>query len=429
MYPSAGVRIDHALYHVPADPTTSRERRFIRRLRWGCVLTVFVAACKHAEAPPPSTRPVVEVARVIQRDVPIHGEWTATLDGDLNAQIRAQVTGYLLSQKAREGSLVRRDQVLFELDPRPFRAALDQANAEVGERLADEARAKRDVERDEPLAEARAIPKAQLETDLEVHRAAVAAVEAARANARTAELNLGFTKVRSLIDGVVGVTEVQIGNLVTPASGLTTVSRIDPIRAWFAVSEQEYLDTASRIHDAAIASTRSDAPRVGFYITLSDGSEYPHKGSFLFANRQIDSLTGTIRLAASFPNPQLLLRPGQFARLGAVTRTERGALLVPQRAVNELQGRYQVMVLQPDSTIVVQPVDVGERVDSLWVIERGLQPGQFVVAEGIQKVRPGIKVTARPYVPPPTVAPGDTEPATTLPRRSASRRLPITKGG
>jgi membrane fusion protein (multidrug efflux system) len=251
-----------------------------------------------------------------------------------------------------------------------------------------------------------------------VHRAAVAAVEAARANVQAATLNLGFTKVRSLINGIVGISEVQIGNLVTPTSVLTTVSQIDPIKAWFAVSEQEYLDTASRIHDATLASTRSDPPGIRFYITLTDGSQYPHKGSFLFANRQIDSLTGTIRLVASFPNPEFLLRPGQFARLGAVTRIERAALLVPQRAVSELQDRYQVMVVQADSTIVVKPVEVGVRVDSLWVIQRGLKPGEFVVVEGIQKLRPGIKVTPRPYVPAPAIAPGDTQPAATLPGRS-----------
>jgi membrane fusion protein (multidrug efflux system) len=401
--------------------------RFVRRL--ACVLILPMAGCKRSEAPPPSPPPVVEVAQAVQRDVPIHGEWTATLDGDLNAQIRAQVTGYLLSQKAREGSLVRRGEVLFELDARPFQAALDQANAELGQRIADEARANRDVERDKPLAEARAIPKAQMETDIQVHRAAVAAVEAARASVEAAALNLGFTKVRSLIDGIVGITEVQIGNLVTPTSVLTTVSQIDPIRAWFAVSEREYLDTANRIHDAALASATGGKSRLGFYITLADGAEYPHKGSFLFANRQIDSLTGTIRLAVSFPNPELLLRPGQFARLGAVTRVERGALVVPQRAVNELQGRYQVTVLQADSTVAVQPVDVGVRVDSLWVVERGLRPGQFVVVEGIQKVRPGMKVAARPYVQGPSLAPGDTQPTATLPRRSASVRPRVTKGG
>ena len=381
-----------------------------------------MAGCKRPEAPPPSPPPVVEIIQVEQRDVPIRSEWTATLDGYLNAQIRAQVTGYLLSQKAREGSFVRRDEVLFELDPRPFRAALDQANAELGEQLANEARAKRDVERDEPLAEARAIPKQQLETDIQVYRAAVATVAAARANVQSAALNLGFTKIRSLIDGIVGITEVQIGNLVTPASVLTTVSQIDPIKAWFSVSEQEYLDTTSRIHTATIASTRSDREQIGFYLTLTDGSQYPQKGSFLFANRQIDSLTGTIRLAASFPNPRRLLRPGQFARLGAITRIERGALLVPQRAVSELQGTYQVMVLKPDSTIAVQPVEVGVQIDSLWVIEHGLQRGQFVVVEGTQKLKPGIKVSARPYVPTPVRSPavGDTQPAATLPARSPS---------
>src|SRR5262245_2805527 len=255
-----------------------------------------MAGCKRSEAPPPSTPPIVDVVQVQQRDVPIHSEWTATLDGYLNAQIRAQVTGYLISQRAREGSFVRRDEVLFELDPRPFRAALNQANAELGERIADEARAKRDVERDEPLVEARALPKQQLETDIQVYRAAAAAVAAARANVQGAALNLGFAKVRSLISGIVGITEVQIGNLVTPASVLTTVSQIDPIKAWFSVSEQEYLDTTSRIHAAALGSTRSDREHIAFYLTLTNGSQYPQKGSFLFANRQIDSLTGTIRL-------------------------------------------------------------------------------------------------------------------------------------
>jgi len=336
------------------------------------------------------------VVRVERRDVPIYREWVATLDGYVNAQIRSSVQGYLVAQHSREGSFVRKGEVLFEIDPRPFRAALDQANGNLAERVANAARAARDVERDRPLAEARAIPKSQLETDIQVERAAEAAVKAARAAVHEAELNLGFTRVRSLIDGIVGVTELQIGNLISPTSVLTTVSQIQPIKAWFAISEQEYLDVANRLHSVTLASTAGD-PELFFELTLTDGSAYPHRGAFLFANRQVDSLTGTIRIATSFPNPYRLLRPGQFARIRAATRVEHDALLVPQRAVTELQGTYQVMVLKPDSTVSVQPVVVGPRVDSLWVIERGLQPEQIVVVEGTQSVHPGIKVSARPY--------------------------------
>lgn len=364
--------------------------------RHAIVLILLVVGCGRS-APPSPPPPVVEVARVQRRDVPIHADWTATLDGYQNAQIRAQVTGYLLSQLTREGSIVHRGDVLFELDPRPFRAALDQANAELGERIADQARAKRDVDRDEPLVAAKAVPRAQLETEQEVYRGAIAAVEAARANVDAASLNLGFTKVRSLLDGIVGITEVQIGNLVTPTSVLTTVSQVDPIKVWFAVSEQEYLDTSSSIHAAAVRSVTHRTPDLGFTLTLVDGSQYPHRGSFLFANRQIDSLTGTIRLAAAFPNPTARLRPGQFARIDAVTRIERGALVVPQRAVNEVQGTYQILVLKSDSTVTVQPVDVGARVDSLWVIERGLEPNDVIVVEGGQNLHPGTKVHSRPY--------------------------------
>ena len=342
-----------------------------------------------------------------QRDVPIYREWVATLDGYVNAQIRSSVEGYLVAQNSREGSLVRKDEVLFEIDPRPFRAALDQANGNLAEQIANAARAARDAERDRPLAEARAIPKSQLETDIQVERAAEAAVRAARANVHQAELNLGFTHVRSLIDGIVGVTELQIGNLISPASVLTTVSQIQPIKAWFAINEQEYLDVANRLHGATLPTAngqqQEDFP---FELTLTDGSKYPHHGTFLFANRQVDSLTGTIRIATSFPNPNRLLRPGQFARIRAATKVQHNALLVPQRAVTELQGTYQVMVLKPDSTVSVQPVVVGARVDSLWVIERGLQPDQLVVVEGTQSVHAGSKVAARPYGGPPRKSTG-----------------------
>jgi membrane fusion protein (multidrug efflux system) len=338
----------------------------------------------------------VEVVTVQQRDVPIYSDWVATLDGYVNARIQSHVTGYLLTQNFREGSFVHRNEVLFELDARPFRATLAQANAELGERIADEARTARDVERDRPLAEAKALPKAQLDNDIELHRAAVAAVSAARANVQQAELDVGFTKVRSLIDGVVGITEVQVGNLVTPSSVLTSVSQVQPIKAWFSVSEQEYLDTSDRLQGVMRGDAKSRAP-LAFELALTDGTKYPHTGSFLFANRQVDSLTGSIRIATSFPNPSRLLRPGQFGRIRAATRVLHDALLVPPRAVTELQGTYQVMVLGPDSTVRIQTVTTGPRVDSLWVIERGLKAGQLVVVEGTQKAHAGSKVVPKTY--------------------------------
>ncbi len=377
----------------------------MRRCSFGHVgrfLIVLLSACRQSKAPAPSAPPVVEVVRVQQRDVPVYREWVATLDGYRNAQIRSSVDGYLVAQRIREGSFVRKGEVLFDIDPRPFQAALDQANGDLTARIADERRTARDVARDRPLAEARAIPQSQLDNDVQLNRAAEAAVESARGAVRQAELNLGFTHVRSLIDGIVGITEVQIGNLVSPASVLTTVSQVEPIKAWFAISESEYLEVADRLHGAVVASADGGSPSrplpLPFELTLTNGSEYHHTGSFLFANRQLDSLTGTLRIAASFPNPARLLRPGQFARIRAATTILRDALLVPQRAVTELQGTYQVMVLKPDSTVTVQPVAVGPRIDSLWVITRGLQRNQLVVVEGTQKAQAGGKVAPKPYV-------------------------------
>ncbi len=284
----------------------------------------------------------MEVAPVRQQDVPIYREWVATLDGYVNAQIQPQVTGYLLAQDFREGSFVRKDDVLFEIDPRPFEATLDQAKAQLAQSEANASKAARDLERDTPLAEARAIPRSQLDNDVQAHRAAVAAVEAARAQVRIAELNLSFTKVLSLIDGIVGITQVQIGNLVTPTSVLTTVSQIEPIKAYFAISEQEYLGAADRITAAALGTLPAGTPRIPFQLILSNGATYPHPGSFLIADRQVDPKTGTIRIATVFPNPERVLRPGQFGRVRAAPEVRRGALLVPQRSVSELQGSYQV---------------------------------------------------------------------------------------
>lgn len=369
-----------------------------------CLVIALLAACKRPETPPPARPPVVEVVRVQQRDVPIYREWIATLDGYVDAQIQPHVSGYVIAQRFKEGSFVRKNELLFEIDARPFRAVLDQANAQVAARQADAARAARDVERDRPLAEARAIPRSQLDNDIQIHNAAVAAVEAARATAHQADLDVGFTRVGSLIDGIVGIAEAQVGNLVSPTSVLTTVSQVDPIRAWFAISEQEYLDVADLLHGASVPAgagtgAGTAAHELEFELTLTDGSKYPHAGRFLFANRQVDSLTGTLRIATAFPNPRRLLRPGQFGRVRAATRIEHNALLVPQRAVTELQGTFQVMVLKSDSTVTVQPVVLGPQVDSLRVIERGLQPNQLVIVEGTQQARPGMKVAAKPYVP------------------------------
>ena len=375
-------------------------RRGPQLTSFGVLVFVLLAiGCRQSEAPAPAPLPRVEVAPVQQRDVPIYREWVAILDGYVNAQIQPQVTGYLLRQDFREGSFVRKDEILFEIDPRPFQATLDQVKAQLAQSEANESKAARDLERDTPLAQARAIPRSQLDNDFEAHRAAVAAVQAARAQVRIAELNLSFTKVLSLIDGIVGITQVQIGNLVTPTSVLTTVSQIEPIKAYFAISEQEYLGAAERLTAAALGTLPASA-RIPFQLILGDGATYPHPGSFLIADRQVDPKTGTIRIATVFPNPQRVLRPGQFGRIRAAPEVRRGALLVPQRAVSELQGSYQVAVVGDDGKVSIRPVTVGPRVDSLWVIEQGLHPGERVVAEGTQKVRDGVTVADTPYQPP-----------------------------
>jgi membrane fusion protein (multidrug efflux system) len=376
-------------------------RRGPQLTSFGVLVVVLLAiGCRQSEPPAPVPPPRVEVAPVQQQDVPIYREWVATLDGYVNAQIQPQVTGYLLRQDFREGSFVRKDEILFEIDPRPFQATLDQTRAQLAQSEANESKTARDVERDTPLAAARAIPRSQLDNDIQAHRAAVAAVEAARAQVRLAELNLSFTRVLSLIDGIVGITQVPIGNLVTPTSVLTTVSQIEPIKAYFAISEQEYLSAAERLTAAAEGTLPPGASRIPFQLILSDGTAYPHPGSFLIADRQVDPKTGTIRIATVFPNPNRVLRPGQFGRVRAAPEVRRGALLVPQRAVSELQGSYQVAVVGDDSKVSIRPVTVGPRVDSMWLIEQGLRPGERVVVEGTQKVRDGMTVAATTYQPP-----------------------------
>jgi membrane fusion protein (multidrug efflux system) len=328
--------------------------------------------------------------------VSIYSEWVATLDGYVNAQIQPQVTGYLIKQDYQEGSLVHKNDVLFEIDPRPFQAALDQAKAQLAQAKAQLDNTTLNVKRDIPEAEANAIAQSQLEGDTQMQLAAKATVEAARAAVEQAALNLSFTKVRSLVSGIAGITQVQVGNLVTPSTVLTGVSQVDPIKTYFPVSGEDYLRIADKIHPETV-NLLSSASTIPLQLILSNGSTYVHSGSVLFADRQVDQQTGTIRIAGAFANPGNILRPGQYAKVRAVTQILKRALLVPQRAVSQLQGSAQVAVVGPDNKITIRAVQTGERVDTMWVVSSGLVAGDRVVAEGTQKVKDGGTVTPVPF--------------------------------
>ena len=354
--------------------------------------------CQSQNAAPSPPPPEVEVTSVIQKDVPIYGEWVATLDGYVNAQIQPQVTGYIIKQSYKEGSFVRKGQILFQIDPRPFEAVLDQAKAQLAQAQAQLGKTKLDVDRDTPLAKERAIAQSQLDNDIQANLAAKAAVKAAEAQVEQAQLNLEFTHVTSLVDGIVGIAQVQIGNLVNPTAILTSVSQVNPIKAYFPISEQEYMHYAPRINAHNQQEVPSDAPP--FDLILADGSIYPHKGTLLLTDRQVDVTTGSIRVVCAFPNPNNILRPGQFGRVRAAGDVRSGALLVPQRSVSELQGSYQVAVVSNDNKVSMRPVTVGERVGALWVVESGVKPGELVIVEGLQKVRDGSTVKIKQAVTP-----------------------------
>lgn len=345
----------------------------------------------HAEAPAPE----VEVAPVVQQDVPIYTECISTLDGYVNAQIQPQVTGYLLKQNYQEGTTVHKGDVLFDIDPRPFEAALAEAQGQLAEAQARLGKTKLDVARDTPLAEQSAIPRAQLDNDIQANAAAEAQVAAANAQLEQARLNLGFTKVRSLIDGIAGLAKGQIGDLVGPTTVLTTVSQVQPIKAYFAISEQEYLKLAERISAVAEGRKRPGEKRT-LELILSDGTIYPQRGWVVLADRQVDVKTGTIRLAGVFDNPGSILRPGMFGRVRAVTDIDKGALLVPQRAVVETQGSYSVVVVDSDNKASIRPVKTGERVGKMWVVTEGIKPGEQVITEGLQKAKEGAPVQPKP---------------------------------
>jgi len=361
------------------------------------LLLLTATACGRGNVHAAATTPVpeVRVAPVIQQDVPVYSEWVATLDGYVNAQIRPQVSGYIIKQDYKEGSLVGKGQVLFEIDPRPFQAALDRAKGELAQAQAQLGKSALDVERDTPLAEARAIAKSQLDNENQAKLGAQAAVESAKAAVEQAELNLEWTKVTSLVDGIAGIAQVQMGNLVGPNSILTSVSQVEPIKAYFPISEQEYLHAQQK--DGAISSGHA----IGFFgnsleLILADGSIYPHKGKILLADRQVDPNTGTIRIVAAFPNPGNILRPGQYGRVRLETNMKKGALLLPQSAVTQSQGSYQVAVVGSDNKVSIRTVKPGETVGTMWVIDEGLKPGEQVAVEGLQRLRDGTLVTPKP---------------------------------
>jgi RND family efflux transporter MFP subunit len=339
-----------------------------------------------SDAPPPT----VEVATVIQRDTPIYSDWVATLDGYVNAEIQPRVSGYIIKQNYREGAVVRKGDVLFEIDPRPLKAALDQAKAQLAQAEAQLGKATLDVERDTPLAEARAIAQSQLDTELQAKLGAQASVLAAKANVEQAELNLEFTKVTSLVSGIAGIARVQIGNLVGPTSILTSISQVDPIKAYFTVSEQVFMDFHRRFPTEQ--SVQEQRKRMPLQLILGDGSIYEHIGTISFADREVNAATGAIRIAGVFPNPNNLLRPGGYGRVRLSARTATGAMLIPQRAVTELQGSYQVAVVSGDNKVSIRPVTVGDRVGTLWIVTDGLKAGERVIVEGLLKVRDGAVV-------------------------------------
>lgn len=382
-------------------PANKKSRIPFQRLWPNLILLLFssllATGCgnPNAAAPPPPAE--VEVAAVSQKDIPIYGEWVATLDGYVNAQIQPQVTGYIIEQKYKEGSFVRKGQMLFQIDPRPFEAVLDQAKAQLAQAEAQLGKTQLDVDRDTPLAKERAIAQSQLDNDVQANLAAKASVKAAQAQVEQAQLNLEFTHVTSLVDGIAGIAQVQIGNLVNPTAVLTSVSQVNPIKAYFPISEQEYMHYADRINSHNQQEVPSDAPP--FELILADGSIYPHKGTLLLTDRQVDVTTGSIRLVCAFPNPKNILRPGQFGRIRAAGEVRSGALLVPQRAVTELQGSYQVAVVGSDNKVSIRPVKVGERVDTMWILDSGVKPGELVIVEGLQKVRDGSTVKIKQSAP------------------------------
>ena len=359
------------------------------------MVTLIISGCDKAAPPPPPAPAIVEVTEVIQKDVPIHQEWVGTLDGMVNAVILAQVSGYLIKQNYQEGQMIKKGQLLYEIDPKTFQANLDAARSNLARQEAILKTARLDLARVERLLPERAVSVRDRDNAVGREATAEAEVLTAKAAIDSAQLELGFSKIYSPIDGIAGISKAQLGNLVGPGSAnaqLTTISQLDPIKAYIPLSEQEYLQFARNKQNE---QQQGNQP---LELILADGSVYPHPGKFFFADREVNVKTGTIQVAILFPNPGNLLRPGQYAKVRAVVKNKTNAMLVPQRAVGEIQGRNMVAVVKPDNTVALKPVKAAETIGNLWVIDEGLQPGEKVIVEGIQKARPGATVDPKPFV-------------------------------
>ena len=392
--------------------TISKRKLWIAGALFLVVIGIVIGATrpKRASGTAPGGSPDVQVVLVEQKDVPIYGEWIGTLDGFSNADVRAQITGYIMKQGYQEGAFVKKGQLLFEIDPRPFQAALDQAKGQLAQATAIlanaqavQGRTELDVNRYAPLAKEQAASQQDLDNAVQNNMAAKATVATAQAQIKSAEaavetakINLDFTRLVAPIDGIAGQAQLQVGALVNLSSvPVTSVSTVDPIKVYFTVGEPQYLAWRKRFPTET--TRQAAAKNLKLELILADGSTYAHDGVFYFADRQVNESTGAIRIAGLFPNPANILRPGGYGKVRAVIRVQPNALLVPQRAVSELQGAYQVAVVDSDNKVSIRTVQAGDRVGNQWVIAGGLKQGERVVAEGIQKVRPGMQVTPKPF--------------------------------
>ena len=365
------------------------------KLSYLLLVCLFLAAgvgCSKKEAPPPPPPPEVQVAEVIQKDVPIYVELVGATLGSEDIEIRARVEGYLISMLFTEGSFVRKGQPLYKIDPEPFQVAVDEAKASLATAQARLDKTDNDVARYTPLAKQQAVSQQELDNALSAQQAAKAQVDAHKAAVAQAQLNLGYTNITSPVEGVIGTTQKKVGSLVGRGEStlLNTVSQINPILFRCAIAEAEYLRLARRE-----ASGKPGQKQGNVELILADGTIFPHKGRLDAIERAVDTTTGTLTGQFTFPNPERLLRPGQYGKARFVTDIKEGAVLVPQLAVQEIQGIYNVMVVKPDATVEQRTVKAGERVGNLWVIDSGLKPGERVIVEGLQKVQPGAKVVAK----------------------------------